>query len=494
REALKPLQKIIAKRKSDLNQIEKQAKKLNEERIKKTLTIERLNTQLMSIDKFLARYRRLQNTVLKRMSKLEYKLKKFEDRINKLLTIKAKHAEKVEIYEKKISELGIQSMNDEIKLLNDNKASYNYLIENFSLQIRDAVTRLTKERANLENILRPSTKSLEEQISQLEKNRDEKVKSLEDNRLNLKDLNEKLEKLKLEESYIIESKKKSKPMLEDFEKRLKDLRDVEEGCLRSINRVEKELFSLNKNLESLSEAEQRILGDLSSLEYFEPLQTFDGAEAILEKISLEYENLKYNVNLLADRNYTEIITGYKNLSIRKNQLESERNVIVQFIESIEAEKKRVFINAFEKIDRELRNIFNKLTGGSAWLEIEDPNNIFSSGVFLMTQFPDKAPRESSSISGGEKTITALAFILSIQSVYPSPFYLFDEIDAHLDAVNIERLAELLKERSSKSQIILITLKPSMITHASSIYGVYNEDSLSKVIRYKPGVEAIVRSS
>ncbi len=494
REALKPLQKIIAKRKSDLNQIEKQAKKLNEERIKKTLTIERLNTQLMSIDKFLARYRRLQNTVLKKMSKLEYKLKKVEDRINKLLTIKAKHAEKVDIYEKKISELGIQSMNDEIKLLNDNKASYNSLIENVSLQIHDTVTRLTKERANLENILRPSTKSLEEQISQLEKNRDEKVKSLEDNRLNLKDLNEKLEKLKLEESYIIESKKKSKPMLEDFEKRLKDLRDVEEGCLHSINRIEKELFSLNKNLESLNEAEQRILSDLSSLEYFEPLQTFDGAEAILEKISLEYENLKYNVNLLADRNYTEIITGYKNLSIRKNQLESERNVIVQFIESIEAEKKRVFINAFEKIDRELRNIFNKLTGGSAWLEIEDPKNMFSSGVFLMTQFPDKAPRESSSISGGEKTITALAFILSIQSVYPSPFYLFDEIDAHLDAVNIERLAELLKERSSKSQIILITLKPSMITHASSIYGVYNEDGLSKVIRYKPGVEAIVRSS
>lgn len=112
----------------------------------------------------------------------------------------------------------------------------------------------------------------------------------------------------------------------------------------------------------------------------------------------------------------------------------------------------------------------------------------------MTQFPDKAPRESTSISGGEKTITALAFILSIQSVYPSPFYLFDEIDAHLDAVNAERLSELLKERSKKSQIILVTLKPSMMAHALAIYGVYNEDGLSKVIRYKPGVEAIVRSS
>ncbi|MEM3437305.1 MAG: chromosome segregation SMC family protein [Nitrososphaerales archaeon] len=494
KEALKPLQKIIAKRKSDLNQLEKQFKKLNEEKIKRTLTIERLTTQIMSINKFLARYRKLQNVILKKINKLESTLKKIEDRINRFSVIKTKHIEKVEIYERKISELNIQSINNEIKLLYDNKTSFSNLIENIFSQIRDVVTRLTKERANLENILRPSKESLIEQISQMEKNKNEKIKSLEENRLSLKELNEKLDKLKLEENYIIESKKKSKSILEDYEKKLKDLRNVEESYLRSISRLEKELFSLNKNLESLNESEQRILSELSSLEYYEPLQTFDGAETILEKLNLEYENLKYNVNLLADRNYTEIITGYKNLSLRRNQLENERNAIVQFIESIEAEKKRVFINAFEKIDRELRVIFNKLTGGSAWLEIEDPNNIFSSGVFLMTQFPDKSPRESTSISGGEKTITALAFILSIQSVYPSPFYLFDEIDAHLDVVNIDKLAELLKEKSKKSQIILITLKPSMIVNASVIYGVYNEDGLSKVIKYKPRVEAIVRNS
>ncbi|MCP8321201.1 MAG: chromosome segregation protein SMC, partial [archaeon] len=416
KEALKPLQKIIAKRRSDLNQLEKQSKKLNEDKIKKTLMVERLTAQLISINKFFVRYRRLQRILLKKMSKLEDGLKRVENQIKKLSIIKAKHMERVEIYERKISELAIQSINNEIKLLNDKKASFNDLIENISSQIRDKVTHLTKERANLENILRPSSESLIGQISQLEGNRDEKIRSLEEDRLSLIDINEKLDKLKLEENYIIESKKKSKPILEDYEKKLKNLRDVEEGCLRSINRLEKELFSFNKNLESLNEAEQRILSELSSLEYYEPLETFDGAEAILEKISLEYEHLKDNVNLLADRNYREIIAGYKNLSLRKNQLESERNAIVQFIESIEAEKKHVFINAFEKIDRELRNIFNKLTGGSAWLEIEDSNNILSSGIFLMNQFPDKSPRESTSISGGEKTITALAFILSIQSV------------------------------------------------------------------------------
>jgi chromosome segregation protein len=494
KEALKPLQKIIAKRRFDLNQLEKQSKKLNEEKIKKTLMVERLTTQLMSINKFVIKYRGLQRIILKKMSKIEDESKRVEDWINKLSTVKGKHLDEVEVYERKISGLSIPCMNNEIRLLDDKKPSLNDLVENISSEIRDKAIHLTKDRANLENILRPSSESLMEQISKLEESRHEKIRSLEENRSNLKDINEKLDKLKLEENYIIESKRKSKPMLQEYEKRLKNLRDVEEGCSHSIDRLEKELFSFNKNLESLNEAEQRILGELSLLECYEPLETFDGAEAILEKIGLEYQHLKDNVNLLADRNYREITTGYKNLSLRKNQLEGERNAIVQFIESVEGEKKRAFIDAFEKIDRELRNIFNKLTGGSAWLEIEDSSNIFSSGIFLMTQFPDKAPRESTSISGGEKTITALAFILSIQSVYPSPFYLFDEIDAHLDALNAERLSELLKERSKKSQIILVTLKPSMMTHASAIYGVYNEDGLSKVIRYRPGVEVIVRSS
>jgi len=174
-------------------------------------------------------------------------------------------------------------------------------------------------------------------------------------------------------------------------------------------------------------------------------------------------------------------------------LESERNAIVRFIESVEAEKKHVFISSFEKIDRELRSIFNDLTDGSSWLEIEDSSDIFSSGIFLMTQFPGKTPRESTSISGGEKTVTALAFILSIQSVYPSLFYLFDEIDAHLDAINLEKLADLLKKRSMNSQIILITLKPSMIARSSATYGVYNKNGLSRVVRYKPKVEVMVRS-
>ncbi|MCP8318330.1 MAG: chromosome segregation protein SMC [Candidatus Methylarchaceae archaeon HK01B] len=493
KEASNSLKRIIAKRKSYLNQLEDESGKLNKEKIQKTLMLERLTTQLTDIKNFLKRYRRLQRTILKKIEKLEDRLKKIEKRIEKASSIRTESLKKLEEYKKKISELKINFMNEEIRLLDDKKKSLNDLIENISSKILDLVTSLTREKANLENILRPSSERLIEQISQLEEETNGKLKSLKEDRLKQKSLSEEFDELKLKESYLIESKKKSKPILEDYENRLKDLRTARDGLLRSINRLEKELFFTKRNLESLSDREQRILNELSSLGYYAPSETFDSAEKILEQISLEYSQLKDSVNFLADRNYKEIINGYKNISLRKNQLESERNAIVRFIEGVEAEKKRVFISAFEKIDRELRSVFSNLTGGSAWLEIEDSSDIFSSGIFLMTQFQGKVPRESTSISGGEKTVTALTFILSIQSVYPSPFYLFDEIDAHLDVVNLERLADLLKERSVNSQIILITLKPSMVTHASATYGVYNKSGLSRVIKYKPNLEVMVRN-
>jgi len=153
----------------------------------------------------------------------------------------------------------------------------------------------------------------------------------------------------------------------------------------------------------------------------------------------------------------------------------------------------VFLDTFEKIDKEIRIVFSKITRGSAWLEIENPQEIFNSGVFLTTQFPNKIPRESSAVSGGEKTVSAVSFILAIQSVYPAPFYLFDEIDAHLDVVNSERLANLLKERSAQSQIIAISLRDSIVSKGSVVYGVYQTKGVSQVIRYRPGLEAPIKN-
>ncbi|HSF28814.1 MAG TPA: AAA family ATPase, partial [Nitrosopumilaceae archaeon] len=102
----------------------------------------------------------------------------------------------------------------------------------------------------------------------------------------------------------------------------------------------------------------------------------------------------------------------------------------------------------------------------------------------LIQFPDKQKRESTSISGGEKTLAAITFLLALQTLKPSPFYLLDEVDAHLDALNTERLSKILVERSAGNQIIMVTLKDSTVQKAQLIYGVYPKNGVSQVVTYK----------
>jgi chromosome segregation protein len=220
------------------------------------------------------------------------------------------------------------------------------------------------------------------------------------------------------------------------------------------------------------------------LGYKNLLEEMDVGSAIKE-LTLEYEGVKSKINLRADEAYVQVMDGYRGMSTRRNQLESERNSIISFVEQIVKDKEKVFMEAFQRVDGDIRGTFEKMTGGAAWLEIENPADIFASGVMLLVRFPGKTvPRESTALSGGEKTIAATVFLLALQSLKPSPFYLMDEVDAHLDAQNTERLSKVLLERSRDNQIIMVTLKDSTVAKAALIYGVYPRDGASQVVKYK----------
>jgi len=169
---------------------------------------------------------------------------------------------------------------------------------------------------------------------------------------------------------------------------------------------------------------------------------------------------------------------------RKNELQEERNSIVRFIEAIEKDKRQTFLDAFDTVDKEIRDIFSAMTGGNAWLEMQNEDDIFSSGLSYMIQFQNKPKRESTSISGGEKTLAAVVFVLALQKLKPSPFYLFDEIDAHLDAPNAESLSKIIEQRSHGSQFLMVSLKDSVVEKAKLIYGVFQKHGVSHIVTYK----------
>ena len=138
----------------------------------------------------------------------------------------------------------------------------------------------------------------------------------------------------------------------------------------------------------------------------------------------------------------------------------------------------------KKVNEDIQGMFSKIIGGSAWLEIENEADIFGSGVRLLVQFPGKPKRESTSLSGGEKTMAATVFLLALQTIKPSPFYLMDEVDAHLDGQNTERLSTILFERAKNSQIIMVSLKDSLISKVNQVFGVYPKNGISQLVRYK----------
>ena len=191
------------------------------------------------------------------------------------------------------------------------------------------------------------------------------------------------------------------------------------------------------------------------------------------------------VNQLALSHYAEQVSRYKELSLRLNELEREKQAIVQFMDEIERKKRKVFMEAFEKINDNLGKYFSKLTGGgNATLKLENPEEPFSGGIDMLVQFPRKPFIVVSGASGGERSVAAVAFIFAIKDFTPASFYILDEIDAHLDAFHVSRLADLLLEEAEKTQFIVITLKPEMVNKAQKVYGVYGRNGVSNVIAAK----------
>ena len=188
------------------------------------------------------------------------------------------------------------------------------------------------------------------------------------------------------------------------------------------------------------------------------------------------------INQLALDHYHLTMQEYKKRSTRINGMEEEKQSILSFIEEVEREKQEHFMTAYNQICENFSNIFSKLTGGGdGRLELQKPEDPFSGGVDLYIQFPGKPMRLASGASGGERSVAAIAYLLGIQRFLKAPFYLFDEIDAHLDDLNTSRLAEVLKENAQDSQFLMISLKDVMVHNADRIYGVFAQNGRSRVL-------------
>ena len=266
---------------------------------------------------------------------------------------------------------------------------------------------------------------------------------------------------------------------------LRQINNRIESLDRRRTETERRVGNLTLDMEKVKlQAEQR-LDELARLGFSDRIETDElGVEQVERRLG-QIRNEKRSlgaINQLAVEHYGITMREYKQRSTRINGMEEEKKSILKFIDEIEREKQAHFMNAYDQICENFSDIFGRLTGGGdGQLELQKPEDPFSGGVDLYIQFPGKPMRLASGASGGERSVAAIAYLLAIQRFLKAPFYLFDEIDAHLDDLNTSRLAEVLKENAADGQFLMISLKDVMVHNADRIYGVFAQNGVSRVL-------------
>ncbi|EYT15822.1 chromosome segregation protein SMC [Acinetobacter sp. 1000160] len=224
-------------------------------------------------------------------------------------------------------------------------------------------------------------------------------------------------------------------------------------------------------LEQLKELNADVLSDLS-IEIKDHQQKLEKAQQQFEKIGA--------VNLAASQEYEEVSQRFDELSHQMQDLQNTVDQLKDAMKSIDQETRKLFMSTFDQVNQEMQVLFPKVfNGGEASLSLEDD---WQSGVKLMARPPGKRNSSLALLSGGEKTLTALALVFAIFRLNPAPFCVLDEVDAPLDDANVQRYCNLVKELSEQVQFIYITHNKLAMTMATDLLGVtMPEPGTSKLV-------------
>ena len=487
-EAVKALQTHLTQRGSDIEAFE-------EEIERSKIEITRLSEAIGTLDREIIRVKRS----VKRTRISVRRVDKFRSRIEKEIEIEKGHmnlykAERGSI-QKELQKLQIEHADfrrktdvGHIQELEVKREKIGEELNTLRQKLGTVQTEISTCQSQFDNVLRVGYQNSKIQVSKVEqqhrKVEKEVAEALQERESNKTELAEQ-EKSRVELSNAVlsarEDSKKFTSQIDNIDFELRSLDGEFEQADSLFNQLQ---LSVQTSRLQLAQYENQ----LRQLKYEKPLETtqkqVEEAETSIQMMRFELERIGA-VNQLALSHYAEQISRYRDLSLRLNELEREKQAIVQFMDQIEGKKRRIFMDAFGKININLQKYFAKLTGGgTANLKLENPDEPFAGGIDMLVQFPDKPSIVVSGASGGERSVSAVAFIFALKEFTPAAFYVLDEVDAHLDAFHATKLAELFLEESEKIQFIVITLKPEIVNKAQRVYGVYERNGVSAVISAK----------
>jgi chromosome segregation protein len=286
-----------------------------------------------------------------------------------------------------------------------------------------------------------------------------------------------------------------------FMQQFKELFGKRQKAADSVHKAERKVDDVRLSVRDL-EAKQngyalelaRIKAELAGLleedSQFQDVQPFENKkdEDCLVEIR-EFERMLSDigaVNMKALEIYETVEREYSELVKKKDKLSLEREDVLALIGEIDGKKKEIFMRTFTVLNENFKRIFLSLSAkGDAYTEVDDEKDIFNNGVSIKVKLSGNKFMDIRSLSGGEKTMTALAFLFAVQEHQPASFYILDEVDAALDKHNSEKLAKLVRAYCKRAQYVVISHNDSVISEADTLFGVsMNEHGITKVTSLK----------
>ncbi len=435
------------------------------------IELNNLNSNSQNNEQKIEEYNKTINENEPKVQAIEKKLEKYEEKLVDL-------NDKMLVLQDKITEIESKMTEGELKKLKEMTAAIENQIKDYQNKILKCNNEISEANRDID-FNKELIKAKEEQIQRL----------LKDNEIGAQDKIKYAEEIKEIEVKAVELEEKIKTLGEKLVQLQKQRDIVQEELLAAENNKNKitneieriaeqvEAFKarrreLEPQLEEIREELKNNEVDINAL-----VPTEISTEEITNKIQRLQKRMEEMepVNMLAIQAYDEVKARQDEKKAQIETLTNERKQILEKMSGYEQIKKETFMKTYNNINDNFIEIFGKLSDGEGKLLLENPESPFEGGLTIQAQLRDKQKQKLGALSGGEKSLTALAFVFAIQKYLPAPFYALDEVDANLDGINVEKLADIIQEQAKNTQFIVVSHRKPMIESANRTIGVTQKE-------------------
>ena len=316
------------------------------------------------------------------------------------------------------------------------------------------------------NLINLQEKNLHNSVQELSKVHQEWIRKRDDYKNELLQL-ENQKKLLEQDLGILRRKR------DQLNSTISNKRQEENQFSLKLEYLERDINALNEEMRNesikLDNYKKELPDPLPNLGKYEDYN-LDSIQSEVLNINVKLESLE-PVNMLALDELEELSKRLNALVERLEILSNERSELLLRIETVSTMRQEAFMEAFVQVDKHFKEIFATLSDGDGYLQLENPDSPLDGGLTLVAHPKGKNVRRLASMSGGEKSLTALSFLFALQKYKPSPFYALDEVDSFLDGINVERLSNLISNQSSNAQFIVVSHRRPMIGASQRTIGV-----------------------